>query len=658
MTQHMLLFSIGPIQTFITQARKTRDLWLGSFLLSKLMEAAMEGIDKQGTFVFPSEQKVDGWIPDLPNKYIAIFDNADDAVEAAGQSEENVKKHWKKICQRVWEKVIANHADEQTESIWNRQTNPDTLFEIYWAITQKREQPYKDWLEETEQLLAARKRLRNFASRNEEGEKSATSGDREVLRGKDAEKINAFWQEIAQDHQISPKDLDSDGKEHLDAIDTVKRFAMQAGALSPEQPFPSTSSIATASFIESLLGSNIDHQILRQWLSATDKLADQSPRSIPFLLQKAKSLGLSKWEWLLRRDGDLYFSSFFTPRQLEKSHNIKEPSEATTVIRNGQRALRDLLAATSTSTPGIARPTPYYAIVQMDGDKMGFLLSGVEEEDEHRNISATLSRFARQTVPPIVEEQYPGQLVYAGGDDVLALVPLVRDAAAVEEPKHVLDLVNRLQSSYCKEVRAEAQKVTQNKERLEGITASIGIAIAHHYTSLSYALRSAREAESLAKKRYGRNALVVTVLRRSGEQTRVGCHWYYPNLDADGQPIPLFSRFLTLFKEDALSPKCIYVLLEEAPILVGLDLSAQKSEIKRVLKRQSNDQKIDDGELDKLSERVSQLSCAIDQDNLKSNKEEHLSTELHQDTLRRGLVETLGWLLVMSFLARKDRDQE
>src|SRR5437588_6984218 len=105
MTQSMLLFSLGPVQAFIAQARKTRDLWLGTFQLSKLMEAAMEGIDKQGTFVFPTKQKVDGWIPDLPNKYIAIFDDADDAVKAAGQSEENIKQSWQAICRDVWDAV-------------------------------------------------------------------------------------------------------------------------------------------------------------------------------------------------------------------------------------------------------------------------------------------------------------------------------------------------------------------------------------------------------------------------------------------------------------------------------------------------------------------------------------------------------------------------
>jgi CRISPR-associated protein Cmr2 len=328
-----------------------------------------------------------------------------------------------------------------------------------------------------------------------------------------------------------------------------------------------------------------------------------------------------------------------------------------TVIKDGKKALRDLLAAASTLE--IARPTPYYAIVQMDGDKMGFLLSGVEGEDEHRRISTTLSDFARQMVPKIVERQYPGRLVYAGGDDVLALVPLARDVQGDDQLKHVLDLVNRLQSTYCETVKGTLLPlVPQNKERVEGITASIGIAIAHHYTSLSYALRSAREAESLAKKRYGRNALVVTVLRRSGEQTRVGCHWHYPNLDADSQPIPLFSSFLTLFKENVLSPKCIHILLEEAPILVELDPCTQKSEIKRVFSRQLNEGKKSaeqEAHLKQLAEYVVDLAKAMDGG---ASDRASMEVTLHADTQRYGLVETLGWLLVMAFLARKDREQE
>ena len=59
--QYMLLFSLGPVQSFIAQARKTRDLWLGSYLLSVLMEAAMEHI-KRESLVFPADPTIKGSI--------------------------------------------------------------------------------------------------------------------------------------------------------------------------------------------------------------------------------------------------------------------------------------------------------------------------------------------------------------------------------------------------------------------------------------------------------------------------------------------------------------------------------------------------------------------------------------------------------------------
>ncbi|MBE3560235.1 MAG: hypothetical protein IMW89_13580, partial [Ktedonobacteraceae bacterium] len=182
--------------------------------------------------------------------------------------------------------------------------------------------------------------------------------------------------------------------------------------------------------------------------------------------------------------------------------------------------------------------------------------------------------------------------------------------------------------------------------------------IAHHYTPLSLVVRAARQAETLAKNRYGRNALVVTVMRRSGEQTRVGCHWHYDSLTStpEAQPIALFSRFYELFKRDVLSPKCLYILLEEATTLIGLERAAQSSEIKRVLRRQrADDQKdqLPDDQIQHLADNITRLAEAMDNEH--NGKERAI--ELHADQLRYGLVETLGWLLVAEFLTRKGQHE-
>jgi CRISPR-associated protein Cmr2 len=663
MKQFMLMFSLGPVQPFIMQARKTRDLWIGSLLLSKLMQAAMTG--GKGQFVFPTRRSV-GRIPDIPNKYVALFDSLEEAQGAAKQSRDEIQALWDDIWQKVWMKVINKHGDDITWDIWQRQTEFTHLFEIYWAISEH--QPgmdYGEWLDSTESLLAARKRLRDFLPQNEPGEKSSISGEREILHRARTESrdLKLFWQDVAKDPKISLKDIDKEGEERLDAIDVIKRFAMQAGAIEEHGAFPSTSSIATASFIERLLECDPQLEALRKWEKATgNKLASKSQegvQDIPYLARKAGQ----EWQWLLRRDGDLYFRSVYAEKRLKKDYGIASPEKA---IKEGKEALAGLLKAADNLK--ITRPTPYYAVVQMDGDNMGMILGASKSEEDHEKISQALSNFARKDAPEIVEQRYPARLVYAGGDDVLAFAPLARDATDKNrgQPLSVLELVDELQSGYQRQVRdaLPPPRTPEDEERMSIVTASIGIAIAHHYTSLSYVLRSAREAEHTAKHNYERDALVITVLRRSGEQTRVGCHWSYASLEDEGQPIKLFSRFLTLFKDDTLSPKCVYILLEEAPALIGLDKDAQKSEVKRVLLRQLSLEKKSDKEKDDLkkeiptlAERVVQLAHAMDGEN-EDREEKKLAVELHVSGRRYGLVETFGWLLAMAFLARKDQEQE
>ena len=42
----LLAISIGPVQEFIAAARKTRDLWFGSTMLSEVARAAAAEIDR------------------------------------------------------------------------------------------------------------------------------------------------------------------------------------------------------------------------------------------------------------------------------------------------------------------------------------------------------------------------------------------------------------------------------------------------------------------------------------------------------------------------------------------------------------------------------------------------------------------------------------
>lgn len=57
---HLLLVSLGPVQDFIAQARRMRDLWFGSHLLSELSRAVAKALALQGAeLIFPALGKAD-----------------------------------------------------------------------------------------------------------------------------------------------------------------------------------------------------------------------------------------------------------------------------------------------------------------------------------------------------------------------------------------------------------------------------------------------------------------------------------------------------------------------------------------------------------------------------------------------------------------------
>src|SRR5581483_2858917 len=310
MKEYMLMFSLGPVQPFIEQARKTRDLWLGSYLIAKLMEAAMEGIDiLGGQFVFPTYRKVDEESANLPNKYIAIFSNPTIAQQAALQSKQQIEKRWNSIRNEVWNKIVQGYGDSETEDMWKQQSNPDICFEFQWVIVEGNPSLYNKWLRRTELALDARKRLRSFQQQEEPGEKSTISGERQALHGSlndrvsERKQISDFWITLTTRNGIKPlsaKQISLDGSERLDAIDTIKRFASSSEII-PDKPLPSTSSIATASFVEGLL--TVDHTKLQGWRDATKGRLVEIPisatKAIPYL---AKEIGEDNW--ILRRDGD------------------------------------------------------------------------------------------------------------------------------------------------------------------------------------------------------------------------------------------------------------------------------------------------------------------------------------------------------------------
>ncbi len=150
-----LLFAIGPVQEFIATARKTQDLWAGSYLLSYLSWSAMRVIAEQfgpDSLIFPDlcgQPFSDIWLidkglelekpkneelssPTLPNRFLAIIPESAVKVlaEKAGQA---VKDTFKAVCNTVKTKISENLkiASSEWDEIWNRQIAD--FIETYWT---------------------------------------------------------------------------------------------------------------------------------------------------------------------------------------------------------------------------------------------------------------------------------------------------------------------------------------------------------------------------------------------------------------------------------------------------------------------------------------------------------------------------------------------
>ena len=155
----LLLFSIGPIQDFIATARKTQDLWAGSYMLSYISWTAMKAISEgmgPDSIIFPDlmdQPFCNLWLrerglkfvekprreslssPTLPNRVLAILPK-DNAEHVARKAEDAVKRVFTEICFAV-KNEIENSLNELKndaiwEEIWNRQTRD--FLQVYWSI--------------------------------------------------------------------------------------------------------------------------------------------------------------------------------------------------------------------------------------------------------------------------------------------------------------------------------------------------------------------------------------------------------------------------------------------------------------------------------------------------------------------------------------------
>lgn len=511
-------FTLGPVQGFVAQARRTRDFWAGSFILSWLSSVAMASIqDQRGNISFPTPDEhylkwlkgeADAQPPlqgSVPNRFKAM--TAEVSADFDPQRVvDSVRLAWRTLADCVWHEDLDGLADARTREIWQRQV--ENFWEISWVLS----------ADEGGNLLDRRKNWRSPVAPGEPGHKCMMMDGWQELSGvlaSNMAEVNRFWEAlVASGKPGMPTDLRMG--EQLCAMAFIKRrfvrcfdkvnFTLPGGTQRIQgwrlpSAVPSVAFLAAAHWIAEVVEkASLDafkrfHDAARE-LASYSEAAHVSDEQFEIDIQcvsdaarrRSRQDGFRRlWTGL---DGQLYFPSAL------QNPNLFDKDKAGEALK----ALHQLRHAADMQQ----LPSPFYAILLMDGDQLG---SHMGNPDKQGPISEALNTFTNGAGE--IVRKHNGFLVYAGGDDVLALLPLEDALPAAAE----------LQRFY-KGCFAEKAK------GLVASTLSGAIQYVHIRTPLTRVLQDAHQLlGSVAKDETGRDAIAVRVWKPSGLAAQWSMPW-------------------------------------------------------------------------------------------------------------------------------------
>jgi CRISPR-associated protein Cmr2 len=507
-----LRFTIGPVQELVRQSRRTRDLWASSFLLSYLSGCAMAGAVEHGRIILPDVERDELFqrirsggegeairIGSLPNRF--ELETADPEV-AANAARAALETRWKRICDAVWDCHLAAIASRGrgTEQIFRRQVK--SFWEIQWVAAAD-EQPMA-------RLLERRKAWRSRIPPEEPGDKCVVMPELQELSGyirarnaEERERQGQFWGALKRHADLHDAELRPN--ERLSGLALIKRMyprgevATRALGWDPDAArWRSTVYVAAIPWIDEVM--EHDPERCQAYAGRVCALDRRAEREIAGRKRTDRSrIGSGG------RFAQLDANYFFVDALGNPNATLAGLPEDATERRDLGQQIRELYAVGGESPVG--PPASFYALLLMDGDRVGSLLATLGGEQ----VSRALAEFTG-AVAKIVEEKR-GYAIYAGGDDVLAMLPVPQALACARV------LRDAYRDAYRRCFGAET-----------GATTSAAVVFAHVRQPLRQVLEEAhRLLDGVAKDRNGRDSVAVTLQRRSDRALEWATTWDGPN---------------------------------------------------------------------------------------------------------------------------------
>ena len=480
MSNYLLQLALGPVQDFIAAARRTRDLWFGSHLLSELSKAAAKSLADAGALlIFPAPRDAadldpwDGPVDEQGNHAFNVANKilcrltTDDPAALAAAARAAAQARLEQLAGKA--RVKAKGLIEEGKAVdddWAEQLRTVLEFVAAWVeIDSVGEYPAAR--SELDQAIAGRKNLREFQPWRDarpKVPKSSLDGERTSVLRPPADRA-----------PVAVRKYRLGTNEQLDAIGVLKRCGGE-----PDQFVP-LRNVAVGAW----LAAAARHQTSAECLAKLETAC--RPYNELLAIRRPKTPVAVQFPF----DADVLFEDRW--RAISKESGFEVPETV-------QAAVRDLVRANGRRVVG--PPPAYVCCLVADGDQMGNALNQLKTPEQHQAFSRALAAFA-PVARRVIEEEHLGALVFVGGDDVLAFLPVHTAVAAA----------NRLRAEFneCMAKEAPAGHVP---------TLSVGLGIGHALTGMGDLLELGRDAERLAKRgrhgQQGRDALAIHVQKRSG----------------------------------------------------------------------------------------------------------------------------------------------
>jgi len=563
----IMVVSITPVQPFIARARKLRDFHTGSVLLAWLaFEGLCQVMEKLGPdhVLYPSlidqplinEYLTKKWhinkvsslnskrdIASLPNKFLFLVP-LEQADAIGADITDRINNAWKDLCDHVESRIIdfCGPENEHIHTIFKRQNSH--FWDIQWAAVKILDCDDKPDFEKllpekgfTNQLavfeifrklvkdkmnfdmdsrgilytvshalvqsaLASQKTKQQVRRMPENGEKCHLCGEFEVLHGtKHAadqtaseynEHIKQFWKGLKA--QWSPE-TDFGKNEKLCSICLIKRIAYRVlkkekahilnNSFVQSEGFPSTTEMALHNYFkrEGIADITERKKIAQAVHDESIEKTDNRDRYYAILLMDGDYMGKLV-------NGETLASTWQSVMHPEIVQRIQKPEFDAAYHNMWQTIFKQY--SKRLLTPSI-----------------------------HAAISEALGDFAMYGVAAIIEK-FKGKLIYAGGDDVCAVLPVDHAFDAAEAIRqYYISEFKLIDGNKSRDVKGnwcvEPGKLSLNLGKGKGISISAGIMICHHKESLSQMITETHHLlDNKAKTEAGRNACAIELRKRSG----------------------------------------------------------------------------------------------------------------------------------------------